>query len=250
MNILISNDDGIYSPGIETLYQAASKFGQVFVVAPDSERSATGHGITISDPIKAKPVKLPLFSGYATSGTPADCVKLACGGLLDIRPDLVLSGINLGANTGVSVAYSGTVSAAAEAAIQGIPGIAFSLCTFANPLWKTAGSIVEEFITRYLKTKNDWPTNTLINVNIPNTTKIKGFKTVPIARSRFEQLFHKRKDPRGNTYFWMDGKIQSLDSREENDLWAVDNGYVSVSPVAFAATRSELLPSLKNMFTK
>lgn len=250
MNILLSNDDGIYAPGIEALYTAASTFGNVTVVAPDGERSAAGHGITISDPIKVKEIETTLFKGYATSGTPADCIKIACGGLLNEMPDLIISGINLGANTGISVAYSGTVSAAAEGAVQGVPSIAFSLATFTNPQWETATKMAKEFLVRYLKSDREWPSDTLLNVNIPNIAEPRGFKAVHTAKSRFEQLFHKRHDPRGNIYFWLDGDMINLETRPNNDLQAVEDGYVAVAPVAFAATRSDQLPDLVNLCRK
>ena len=140
--ILISNDDGIYAPGIQALYEAVKDLGEVTVVAPSGEQSAVGHAITLSDPIKTKIITRPDgFRGYAVGGTPADCVKLAVCALLPKPPDLVLSGINLGPNTGISVIYSGTVSAATEGVILGIPSVAFSLGSYQQPHWRTAAMI-------------------------------------------------------------------------------------------------------------
>ena len=168
MKILLCNDDGIYADGIGALRQALDGCGELCVVAPDVERSAAGHAITLSDPIKTFAVERdgkPF--GTAVGGTPADCIKLACCFLMkDDPPDLVVSGINLGSNTGISVLYSGTVSAASEAVVLGAQGIAFSLCTYQNPHWETAQKVAREVVEKVLK--NPLPPGTLLNVNIPN----------------------------------------------------------------------------------
>lgn len=231
--ILICNDDGIHAPGIAILHRAVRGLGELHVAAPDVERSAVGHAITLSDPIKCTPVeKEDGFCGHALSGTPADCVKLAVRALMaDAPPGLVLSGINLGSNTGVSVLYSGTVSAATEGIVVGIPGIAFSLCTYADPQWNMAGRIAEEMTRKILD--HPLPPGVLLNVNIPNLpyNELKGIKITRMGRSRFIEKFHKRLDPRGRTYYWLDGDLEVQDEGDDIDIHAVSNGYVSVTPI-------------------
>lgn len=233
MRILLCNDDGIHAPGIAALHEAVRGLGDLHVVAPDVERSAAGHAITLSDPIKCLPVeKIDGFSGYAISGTPADCVKLAVRALMeDAPPDLVLSGINLGSNTGISVLYSGTVSAATESAILGIPGVAFSLCTYVDPEWDMAKRVATE-ITRKIM-DHPIPPGVLLNVNMPNMPydELKGFKVTRMGRSRFIEKFHKRLDPQGRTYYWLDGDLDVQDVGDDIDIHAVSAGYVSVTPI-------------------
>ncbi|QHI70264.1 5'/3'-nucleotidase SurE [Tichowtungia aerotolerans] len=243
MKILISNDDGIHAPGISALYHAVGELGDLTVVAPDVERSAAGHSITLSDPIKCIPVeKEDGVSGYAISGTPADCIKLAVRALMeDAPPDLVLSGINLGSNTGISVLYSGTVSAATEGVILGIPGVAFSLCTYRDPQWDMAKRVALE-ITRKLM-KHPIPPGLLLNVNMPNLPydELKGVKVTRMGRSRFIEKFHKRLDPQGRTYYWLDGDLEVQDSGDDIDIHAVRDGYVSITPIHFDLTAREHL---------
>jgi len=205
MKILLSNDDGIHAPGISVLHKAIGGLGELHVVAPDTERSAAGHAITLTDPIKAITVeKNGQLFGTAVGGTPADCIKLAlCLLMKDAHPDLVVSGINLGSNTGISVLYSGTVSAASEAVILGVPGIALSLCTYQNPHWDTAEKVAAEIVAKVLK--NPLPDGTLLNVNIPNIpySEVKGMKAARMGRSRFVEKFSVHRDPRGNDYYWL-----------------------------------------------
>lgn len=231
--ILICNDDGIHAPGIAVLHRAVRGLGDLHVVAPDIERSAAGHAITLSDPIKCISVeKIDGFRGHAISGMPADCVKLAVRSLMaDAPPELVLSGINLGSNTGISVLYSGTVSAATEGVILGVPGIAFSLCTYVDPQWEMAGRIAEEITRKILS--HPLPSGVLLNVNIPNLPydQLKGIKVTRMGRSRFIEKFHKRLDPRGGTYYWLDGDLAVQDDGDDIDTHAVNDGYVSVTPI-------------------
>ena len=233
MKILISNDDGIHAPGIEVLHKALTGIGDLHVIAPDTERSATGHAITIFDPIRTMPVeKNGSHFGTAVDGTPADCVKLAVSFLhKDNPPDLVVSGINFGSNTGISVLYSGTVSAASEAAVLGIPAIAFSLCTFENPHWETAAHVVKEVVNKF--TKNPLPNGTVLNVNIPNIPRdeLKGMKAACMGRSRFIEKFSEHRDPRGNHYYWLDGEHTLVADNEKTDVRIVEAGYVSLTPI-------------------
>jgi len=233
MKILLCNDDGIHAPGISTLHQAIGGLGELDVVAPDTERSAAGHAITLTDPIKTISVeknKLPF--GTAVGGTPADCIKLAlCLLMKDDRPDLVVSGINLGSNTGISVLYSGTVSAASEAVILGVPGIAISLCTYQKPHWETAAKVAAEIVAKALG--NPLPDGVLLNVNIPNVPldELKGMKAARMGRSRFVEKFSVHRDPRGNNYYWLDGELDLLDDSADTDVRVVESGYVALTPI-------------------
>jgi 5'-nucleotidase len=241
MKILISNDDGIHAPGIAALHNALKDAGELHVVAPSAERSATGHAITIYDPIRTFPVETS-FSGIAVDGTPADCIKLAVSFLhKGAPPDLVVSGINLGSNTGISVLYSGTVSAASEAAVLGLPAIAFSLCTYQNPHWETAAKVAAEVVAKVMK--NPLPAGTLLNVNIPNVplAELKGMKACRMGRSRFIERFSEHHDPRGNKYYWLDGDLDLLDDGDDTDILVVESGYVALTPIHIDLTARHCL---------
>jgi 5'-nucleotidase len=243
MRILLCNDDGIHAPGISVLHQAVGPLGDLRVVAPDAERSAAGHAITLADPIKCTPVeKEGVFFGDAIGGTPADCIKLAVRALMkDAPPELVLSGINLGSNTGISVLYSGTVSAATEAVILGVPGVAFSLCTYVDPHWEMAGRIAAELTEKLIACPP--PPGVLLNINLPNLPyeQLKGIKVTRMGRSRFIEEFHERLDPRGRTYYWLDGALEVDDEGDDVDIHAVHDGYVSVTPIQLDLTAYDYL---------
>lgn len=251
MRILLCNDDGIHAPGISALYETVHALGDVHVIAPDAERSAAGHAITLADPIKSMPVeKNGQFFGYAIGGTPADCIKLAvCAILKETPPDLILSGINLGSNTGISVIYSGTVSAATEGVVLGIPGIAFSLCTYADPEWDTAKRIAEQITERVIR--DPLPPGILLNVNIPNLPydRLRGIKVTRMGRSRFIEKFYKRLDPRGRTYYWLDGSLEVHDDGKDIDIHAVNDGFVSVTPIHLDLTSYNHLDAFKDLET-
>ncbi len=248
MRILLSNDDGIYSPGLEALYHAVKDLGEVIVAAPDSQMSAVGHAITISDPIKVAEIHHPSgFHGFAIGGTPADCVKLAVEALLDCPPDLVISGINLGPNAGISVIYSGTVSAATEGTILGIPSMAISVNTFKNPVWSTPARVARRMAEKILA--DGLPRDTLLNVNVPNVPfeALKGYEVTTMARSKFKEVFHRRTDPRGNIYYWMDGEMELAEGQSGTDVQALESGRVSLTPLQFDLThRGELEAFRKN----
>ena len=237
--ILISNDDGITSTGIRKLVQLMSQLGEVVVVAPDSPQSGMGHAITVGDTLRL--VQTDIFGdilAYKCSGTPADCIKLAKHEVLkDRKVDLVVSGINHGANTSISVLYSGTMSAAIEGAIEGGPAIGFSLCDFD---WGADFSHVDEPILKITEQtlKHGLPKGIALNVNIPTKQNepLQGIKVCRQANARWEEEFDKRVDPHGRDYYWMVGNFINHDKGEDNDEWAIANNYVSVVPCQFDLT--------------
>lgn len=237
--ILISNDDGITSSGIRKLTELMSQIGEVVVVAPDSPQSGMGHAITVGDTLRLS--KTNIFGdieAYKCSGTPADCVKLAKNHVLKGRKaDLVVSGINHGSNTSISVLYSGTMSAAIEGAIEGTPAIGFSLCDFN---WHADFSHVDEVILNIAKQTLDkgLPPGIALNVNIPpkRNEAIKGVRICRQANAKWEEDFDERIDPHGRKYFWMVGNFVNHDKGEDNDEWAVGNNYVSIVPCQFDLT--------------
>mgnify|MGYP001402938011 CR=1 FL=1 len=247
MNILLTNDDGIYAEGIRALYEALKGIGNVTVVAPDTERSAVGHAITLSDPLRVKEVNRGgKFFGYATTGTPADCVKLAIRALLKKKPDLVVSGINLGPNVGYSVLYSGTVSGATEGAILGIPSFAISLATFTDPDYSFAAEFAKKLVKQIIKHKN-LPKGTLLNVNIPAVEKrrIKGVRIVKQSGRAIEERFDKREDPRKRIYYWLTGEIIKSDAKEDADIETIRKNYISITPIHCDMTDFDFMDELK-----
>lgn len=245
--ILVSNDDGIDAPGLAALVAAMSDLGDVFVAAPIEEQSAVGHAITIRDPVRARRVGMDFaddVTAYSVKGTPADCVKLAVSQLLPGRPDLVVSGINRGPNTAVNVIYSGTVSAATEAAILGIDSLAFSLCSWEGGDYRPAQEIARRVARRVLS--RGLPPGILLNVNIPDLplSEIRGTLPTRQAHSRWEESFHERMDPSNQPYYWLTGTFVNLDEGENTDLWAVEHGYVSVTPIHYDLTAHEYLKTM------
>lgn len=233
IRILISNDDGIIAPGVLALTEVAREFGEVLVVAPDSAQSGMGHAISLGKPLRLqKEILFGHLVGYACSGTPADCVKLATGVLMDTPPDLILSGINHGANSSASTIYSGTLSAAREGAIQGIPSIGFSLCNYSEEADLTAAKHYARLVIA-AALQNQHAAGALINVNIPNIplSEIKGIKVTRQAGGRWVEEFDERTDPYGKKYYWLTGKFLLQDHKDDTDEYAIKNGYVSVTPL-------------------
>jgi 5'-nucleotidase len=212
----------------------------VTVVAPDAERSAVGHAITTQTPLRVKEFRRGReLIGYSTNGMPADCVKLGVATLLGARPDIVVSGINLGPNTATNVIYSGTVSAATEARILGIPSIAISLGAFASPIWTYAASLGRRVAAMVLE--HGLPPRVLLNVNVPNLprSEIKGIRITRQGDSSYVEEYAAREDPRGQPYYWLVGKYQMQDDDPETDAWALEHGYVSITPVTLDLTAHE-----------
>jgi len=246
--ILVTNDDGINSKGIKILVDIMAKFGEVLVVAPDSPQSGMGHAITVGNTLRL--YKTKVFNGtisYQCSGTPVDCVKLAKHHILESKkPDLLVSGINHGPNTSISVVYSGTMAAALEAAIDDIPAIGFSLCDYASDADFSHVTGYVEKITRQVLEKG-LPLGVALNVNIPSQKSgpIQGIRVCRQARARWKEAFDERVDPYGERYFWMAGDFNYLDNGEDNDVWAIKHNYVSVVPTQFDMTSHEAIQELK-----
>lgn len=237
--ILVSNDDGITSKGIRVLVSVMKKLGDVVVVAPDSPQSGMGHAITIGQTLRL--YEEDIFEdvlAFKSSGTPADCVKLAKHYVLkDRKPDLVVSGINHGSNTSISVLYSGTMSAAIEGALEGLPSIGFSLCDFSS---KADFSHVEEWVEKIARQvlENGIPKGIALNVNFPpkRNEAIRGVKICRQADAKWQEEFAERFDPTGRKYFWMAGNFVNFDKGEDNDEWAIANNYISIVPCQYDLT--------------
>ena len=243
--ILVTNDDGVTSHGIAALREAAKDLGRVVVIAPETEKSAVGHAITLSNPIRIQEIsKEDGVTGFAVGGTPADCVKLAVRALLDRTPDLILSGINHGANVGMSVMYSGTVSAATEGVILGIPSIAISLDSWTSDDFNFAGKIAKQFAVKVLE--NGLDEGVALNINVPSVPEdeVKGIMLTRQGQSFYEETFDRRTDPRKRTYYWMDGFLVQPDKDQDVDDVALAGNYVSVTPLHFNLTHNESLTNL------
>ncbi|MCD8529150.1 MAG: 5'/3'-nucleotidase SurE [Chitinophagales bacterium] len=237
--ILVTNDDGITAPGIKALVEVARKFGKVVVVAPDSPQSGMGHAITISKPLRlhASDMFADDVDAYECSGTPVDCVKIAVDRVLHRKPDLCVSGINHGSNSSINIIYSGTMSAAVEAALEGIPSIGFSLCDFAYDANFTGAQWAAEQVIKQVL-DNGLEKDTLLNVNIPKgkPEEIKGIKICRQANAKWEEEFDARKDPHGREYFWLTGKFVNYDNGNDTDEFALSHNFVSVVPVQYDLT--------------
>jgi 5'-nucleotidase len=246
MRILLTNDDGIYAEGLFYLYREMKKEEDVTVVAPESEQSAVGHAITILNPLRVKKVKKNgNFFGYAVNGTPADCVKIAVSEIMEKPPEMVISGINLGANVGINVIYSGTVSAAAEGTILGIPSIAVSLNTLKDPDYSHAARFIRTLAL--LVNENGLSEGTVLNVNIPAlpASKIKGVVITRQGRSRFIEKFEKRMDPQNNIYYWQVGKTVLVDEDAEVDSKALASDMISITPIYYDLTSLKEIEKLR-----
>ena len=250
--ILVTNDDGIDSPGIRALIGSMDTLGEVVVVAPLLEQSGMSHAISVFDPLCARPYhfqeELSHIRALGIMGTPADCIKLALHSLLHRTPDLVVSGINRGANTAVNVLYSGTVSAATESCIQGIDSIAFSLCSKESsdygPAAKYAKAIAGEVLEGHL------PRGIVLNVNVPAMPydSIQGVEVTRLAHSKWKEDFIARVDPLDRPYFWYTGNLINMDNDADTDLGAIDRGYVSMTPIQYDLTAYDCLDELNTRF--
>jgi 5'-nucleotidase len=254
--ILVTNDDGVTAPGIRNLVEAVKDLGKVVVVAPDKPQSGMGHAITIGMPLRLHRVQYfdhIDIEAWQCTGTPVDCVKLAVDKVLHRKPDICLSGINHGANHSINVIYSGTMSAAVEAAIESIPSAGFSLLDYSLEADFTAARIyVRKIVEQMLQTPPD--KHTVLNVNFPiaGPDKIKGVKLCRQAYAKYEEDFLEREDPHGRKYYWLTGQFVNFDEGTDTDVWALANNYVSVVPVQFDLThykQKEHLETNWNIFT-
>jgi 5'-nucleotidase len=248
--ILVTNDDGITAPGLLNLVEAVKDFGKIVVVAPDKPQSGMGHAITIGTPLRLHKVNaFENAEAWQCSGTPVDCVKLAVDKILHRKPDLCLSGINHGANHSINVIYSGTMSAAVEAAIESIPSIGFSLLDY-NIEADFSGSrkYVQIIVEKLLHKKQD--KHMVLNVNIPAVPAelIRGIKICRQAYAKYEEDFIERNDPNGRRYYWLTGEFVNFDKGRDTDVWALANQYVSIVPVQFDLTNYVLKTKLEKLW--
>jgi len=239
--ILVTNDDGYNAPGINHLIEFVKEIAEVVVVAPDSPQSGMGHAITIDSTLEVHRLDLDgAYKGlqaYSTSGTPADCVKLALHEILDRKPDLVVSGINHGANSSIDVIYSGTMSAAIEAGVEGIAAIGFSLLDYSwSANFEACKNVVQTLVKEALD--KGIPSGTVLNVNIPKTdgAAVKGMRVCRQAKANWKERFDKRVSPTGKEYYWLTGDFILLDEGEDTDIAALEAGYVSIVPTQFDLT--------------
>lgn len=247
--ILVTNDDGITAPGILALIEVMESLGDVVVVAPDSPQSGMGHAITINNVLHLDKVskKGDETLQYSCSGTPADCVKIAINEVLDRRPDLCVSGVNHGSNSSINVIYSGTMSAAVEAGVEGIPAIGFSLLDYS---WDADFETAKKYIKQIAKNalNNGIAEGVVLNVNIPSSenTEIKGIKVCRQARANWKEKFDKRQTPQGKDYYWLTGEFVNYDKGNDTDEHALSEGYVSVVPVQFDLTAHHYIQKLNS----
>jgi 5'-nucleotidase len=248
--ILVTNDDSVNAKGIQSLVKIASTLGRVVVVAPDKPQSGMGHAITLSDPIRLNRVWMfGDVEAYSSSGTPVDCVKLAIYEVLERKPDLVLSGINHGENSSTNVLYSGTMSAAIEGAMEGLPSIGFSLSDFSSEAdFMQYEAYVSRIISKALK--EDFPKFTCLNVNIPNVpaSDIAGIKVCTQAHAFWADRFDKREDQFGRPYYWLTGEFSEVNPQEDSDLHALHRGFISIVPTQFDLTNHKILDEIKNWY--
>ena len=247
--ILVTNDDGITAPGIRTLISIMNEIGDVVVVAPDRPQSAMGHAITINSTLHCNSIKIDNGpqEEYSCSGTPADCVKLGINEILKRKPDICVSGVNHGSNSSINVIYSGTMSAALEASIEGIPAIGFSLLDYR---WDANFETLRNSIKKITLTalKEGIPKGNALNINFPklNENQIKGIKICRQAKAYWIEKFDKRKNPQGKEYYWLTGEFINEDDKNDSDEWALKNGFISIVPVKFDMTDHSSIEKIKN----
>ena len=247
--ILVTNDDGISAPGIRALIKVMSEIGTVVVVAPDKPQSAMGHAITINNMLYLNKISKDgdAITEYSCSGTPVDCVKMAVNEVFKQKPDLCVSGVNHGSNSSINVIYSGTMSAAVEAGIEGIPAIGFSLCDYDwNADFETIQPFIKKIALQVLQ--NGLVAGTVLNVNFPKLPleNIKGIKICRQAKAMWQEKFEKRTSPFGKEYYWLSGEFINQDKGEDTDEWALSNGFISIVPVQFDLTAHHAISALNN----
>lgn len=249
MRILVTNDDGITARGIRALISAMAQLGEVMVVAPDRQQSAVGHALTVASPLRAVEMHVEHATiAFAVNGTPADCVKLGVSTLLPFRPDIVVSGINHGSNTSVNAIYSGTVSAATEGTLMGIPSMAVSLATFDSSAdMSLAADVAFNIASRLLDLR--MPAGTLLNVNVPpvDRANYRGMKVTRQGHNQWNDGYEVRIDPQGHAYYWLTGEFVTLTELEDGDDFAVKQGWTAVTPIHYELTNVAELDRLKGL---
>ena len=245
--ILLTNDDGIHSEGLTLLMETLSKQHDVYAVAPERERTCVGHAITLHKPLRIKETHKGI---YATNGTPVDCVFLGVKAILPKRPDLIISGINKGPNMGQDVNYSGTVAAAQEGAFLGIPSLAISLNARSHFHFADAIKVIEIIID--VVRKSGLLDSTFLNVNVPNVSynKMKGFMVTRLGKRIYNDTVIERTDPRGGKYYWIGGNGEHFESLEDTDFYAIEQDFVSVTPLGLDATSIKSINSFKKYFRR
>ena len=253
MRILVSNDDGIYAAGIRALVESLVTEQEVYVIAPDRERSAAGHSLTLHTPLRAEEVDMDLkvARAWAITGTPGDCIKIGVNAILDFKPDLIISGINHGPNLGADVLYSGTVSAAMEGAVLNFPSIAISLASngkVANMDFKYSAEFIRKFIRRIPEIK--FPKKTILNINVPaiDGNFITGIEMTKLGTRMYTDTYEKRIDPRGKVYYWLAGEMVTTDEEAGTDITAIRNNKISITPVTFEMTNKNIIKELEKVF--
>ncbi|MBF0543296.1 MAG: 5'/3'-nucleotidase SurE [Candidatus Riflebacteria bacterium] len=251
MRILISNDDGINAKGLITLAETVIPLGEVWIVAPNTERSACSHSLVLDQPIRIKQVDFPVkvTKAFSLNGTPADCIKISLAEILDFRPDMILSGINRGANLSVDVFYSGTIAAAVEGAFHGIPSMAFSLASF-DPEgdYMQTSSWIRTLVEKTFHAPP--PEGVILNVNFPGISaeKFKGLKVTRLAKVEPHERFHRRLDPKGHVYFWRSVEMKPSNDDLKEDFTAIQNGFISLSPLKAEFTDFSILEDLRRKY--
>jgi len=246
--ILITNDDGIFAPGLRYLIQTIRPLGDVLVVAPDKPQSAMGHAVTIQSPLRLHLLaEEEGYREYSCNGTPADCVKLGQKVIIRGKPDLIVSGINHGSNASINILYSGTMAAVIEGAMENVPSIGFSLNEYSHAAdFSHCGTVIKSLAAKVLE--NGLPNGVCLNVNIPalNGGPVSGIRITKQAKAFWNENFDERKDPHKRDYYWLRGEFVNLDTDEDNDHWAINNNYISVVPVQIDLTAHHMIDTIKN----
>jgi 5'-nucleotidase len=257
LKILVCNDDGIYAAGLRALVKVLVLTGHdIYVVAPDKERSATGHALTLHRPLRVEVMPVDFFPGtkaaFAIDGTPADCVKIAINKILEFTPDWVISGINHGPNMGPDVLYSGTVSAAMEGAIYGIKSIALSIAEYKVDGFDQAAGLVPNVFNILSQSSFSWPSKTIFNINLPLIIedKVKGIALTNLGSRMYKDTYEERVDPRGRFYYWLSGDLMKTDPDPNSDVSKIAEGYISVTPITFEMTNHKLISDIQGDFSQ
>lgn len=246
--ILITNDDGIYAPGIRYLIETLRPLGDILIVAPDKPQSAMGHAVTIQTPLRLYMIaESPGYREYSCSGTPADCIKLGEKAILHGKPDLIVSGINHGSNASINVLYSGTMAAVIEGAMENIPSIGFSLNDYSHSAdFSHCGTVITSIVRKVIE--NGLPDGVCLNVNIPalNGSPFAGIKVTKQAKAYWNEIFDERTDPHKRDYYWLTGEFVNLEKDEDNDHWAINNNFVSIVPIQIDLTAHHMIDTIRN----